>query len=117
MFWAIEESDCLPRFLIGKSRPLNLRILDLHDNEVMNFYRPYGGCCWHSIEITAAGSVIGRVEMERKLWRPGFQIMNQAGDTVLRMELPAMFGNDFKVIVGFNTSELDSSLDYTFTLI
>ena len=110
VFYAVEDTDCCTRNCCGPSRPFDMKILDMHQNEVIHFNRPLRcDSCWcpcflQRLEVSCPpGNVVGYVTQEWTICKPAFRIENAAGDTVLRIEGPfctfSMCGSvDFKVM-------------------
>lgn len=102
MYWANEDADCCGHCCFGADRPFDMKITDIHNNEVMHFMRPIQMGFSDSIEVSAPiGQIAGRIVKEFNLF-PTFKVKNHNNDTVLRIEGPAVttsfFGDvEFKV--------------------
>lgn len=95
VYLAVEDTDCCTRNCCGNSRPFDMKVMDLYNNEIIHFNRPLActGCCFpcclQSIEISAPpGQVIGRVAETWTCWYSNFAIKNQNDETILRIEGP-----------------------------
>lgn len=97
-----------------------MKILDIYQNEVMAFRRPYA--CWlNSVEISAAAEVFGRIEQEWTMLYPSYMVKNHNNESVLRIEGPlctaAIFG-DVEFRVRASSTNIDSTfLDYIFRIL
>ncbi|XP_031632025.1 phospholipid scramblase 2-like, partial [Contarinia nasturtii] len=111
----LSQIDCCTRNCFGSIRPYEMKVLDIHQNEIIHFYRPLAcssccfPCCLQSIEVSAPpGQVIGHIEQEWTLCYPHYSIKNHMGETVLRIEGPLCTfscGGD----VDFNILSLDGT--------
>ncbi|KAJ6632942.1 Phospholipid scramblase 2 [Pseudolycoriella hygida] len=95
IFSAKENTDCLTRNCLGRKRPFEMSIVDQRGEEVIHLSRPLAcgicclRCCPQSIEIHAPlGNLIGTVEEEWNLLIPKYQVKDETGSVVLRIEGP-----------------------------
>lgn len=110
VYWAVEDTDCCTHYCLGSIRPFDIKIWDIHQNEVIHFCRPFSCTCWcfqccymQSIEISSPpGRIIGRVTQTSTYFYSNFDIKNHLNKTVLRIEGPRFIWRcyrdiDFKV--------------------
>ncbi|KAA0190256.1 hypothetical protein HAZT_HAZT006378 [Hyalella azteca] len=95
IFMALEDSDCCSRNLCGNLRPLDIKIIDCNQTEVMKLVRPLAcqGCCFpcclQTMDVECPpGTVVGRIEQQWSILTPKFDIKNEAGETVLKIKGP-----------------------------
>ena len=109
MYFAMEDSDCCTRNCCGPERPFDMRILDNSQREVIHLERPLRCssscciCCLQEITIfSPPGCVIGGVKQECDLCYPKFEVCNEQGECVLKIEGPCVtcnFCNDVEFLV------------------
>lgn len=95
LFWAKEKNDCCTRNCCGSIRPMEMKIIDANDREVIHLSRPLrcdDCCCPHFLQemkVTAPpGNLIGKVVQNWSILRPSFDIQDGTGTTVLKIEGP-----------------------------
>lgn len=110
VYFAVEENDCCNRNCCGSSRSFDMRILDHAKNEVVHFRRDLAcdscwfPCCLQVLEVfSPPGHRIGTVEQTWSLFTPEFDVKNESGQCVLKIEGPVcrygICGNvEFKIL-------------------
>ncbi|XP_077971107.1 phospholipid scramblase 2-like [Styela clava] len=110
VYFAAEQSDCCTRQCCGPCRNFEMKILDNHQQEVMHLERPlrcascWTPCCLQQMTITSPpGTVIGSIEQTWDIFLPKFDVKNEQGETVLKIEGPCFTCNfcgdvEFKVL-------------------
>lgn len=95
VYWAAESNDCCTRNCCGPHRPFDMKIMDIHKTQVLHLYRPLRcdsccfPCCLQAMEVSAPpGNVIGTVEQNWSIFKPSFDLKDQSGNTVLKIEGP-----------------------------
>ncbi|XP_015784445.1 phospholipid scramblase 2-like isoform X1 [Tetranychus urticae] len=92
IFNAIEDPTFCSTFCWVTVRPINLKITDSEEREVINFHRLLkcqdccSPCCLQSIQVTASGVVCGFIEETWSLWQAKFNICDASGETVLQVK-------------------------------
>lgn len=95
VYWAAESNDCCTRNCCGPHRPFDMKIMDIHKTQVLHLYRPLRcdsccfPCCLQTMEVSSPpGNVIGTVEQNWSIFTPSFDLKDQTGQTVLKIEGP-----------------------------
>lgn len=95
VYFAGEDTDCCTRNCCGPTRPFDMKIVDSSQREVLHLYRPlrcdscWFPCCLQEMEVSSPpGNVIGYVEQNWSVFKPSFDIKDQSGQTVLKIEGP-----------------------------
>lgn len=95
VYWAAEENDCCTRNCCGPHRPFDMKIMDIHKTQVLHLYRPLRcdsccfPCCLQQMEVSSPpGNIIGTVEQNWSILKPSFDLKDQTGQTVLKIEGP-----------------------------
>lgn len=95
VYWAAESNDCCTRNCCGPQRPFDMKIMDIHKTQVLHLYRPLRcdsccfPCCLQTMEVSSPpGNVIGTVEQNWSIFCPSFDLKDQSGQTVLKIEGP-----------------------------
>ena len=95
VYWAAESNDCCTRNCCGPHRPFDMKIMDIHKTQVLHLYRPLRcdsccfPCCLQTMEVSSPpGQVIGTVEQNWSILSPSFDLKDQSGQTVLKIEGP-----------------------------
>ncbi|KAK7603530.1 hypothetical protein V9T40_003529 [Parthenolecanium corni] len=96
VYFAIEDSDCCNRNCCGACRDFDMKILDNFENEVIHLEltfqsEPVGccACCLRELRVySPPGHLIGTVEEEWSLCTPMYNIKNETGQCVLKIEGP-----------------------------
>lgn len=110
VYWAIEDTNCFRQFCLGSIRPFDIKIWDIHQNEVIHFDRPlactcccFPCCCMQSLQISSPpGQIIGRLNQVSTYFHMDFDVKNHMNETVLRIVSPRLIlrcwrAIDFKV--------------------
>lgn len=110
VYFAAEQSDCCTRQCCGPCRNFEMKIMDNNKQEVVHLERPlrcascWTPCCLQELTITSPpGTVIGSIEQQWDIFLPKFNVKNENGDTVLKIEGPCITCNacgdvEFKVM-------------------
>lgn len=97
LFFAAEDNDCCTRNFCGPIRPFEMSIVDPVNpqQEVIHVSRPFRcdsccfPCCLQEMEISAPpGNVIGRLKQNWSVCCPNFSVMNEGGETVMKIKGP-----------------------------
>lgn len=95
VYWAAEDNDCCTRNCCGPQRPFDMKIMDIHKTQVLHLSRPLRcdsccfPCCLQNMEVSSPpGNVIGTVEQNWSILYPSFDLKDQSGQTVLKIEGP-----------------------------
>jgi len=94
IYFAVEDTDCCTRNCCGPARPFDIKIMDHQQREVIHLDRPLRcqsccfPCCLQELEVTSNHSLMGMVKQNWSLCGPSFDIMNEGGNTVLKIEGP-----------------------------
>lgn len=110
VYFAAEQSDCCTRQCCGPCRSFEMKIMDNMQQEVMHLERPlrcascWTPCCLQEMTITSPpGTVIGKLKQRWDMLFPKFDVENENGDTILKIEGPCLTCNmcgdvEFKVM-------------------
>ncbi|XKL62681.1 hypothetical protein PGB90_002514 [Kerria lacca] len=95
IFYAVEDNDCCTRNCCGNLRSFDIKILDNMKNEVIHLNREFAcqsccfPCCLQKLEVfSPPGYLIGTVEQNWSLCIDEFDVKNESGTTVLKLEGP-----------------------------
>jgi hypothetical protein len=111
---AIEDSDYFSRTCLGRSRPFNMRIRDLHDKHVAHVSRDFR---WglQKLDVSCPpGIVVASVNHELSWTASKYRIANCEGQTILRINGPppylcCMCGTvEFKLLTPDESIEIGS---------
>ena len=98
IYFAIEESGCFVRNFCGSTRPFAMKIIDQNQLEVIHLDRPLRcqtccyPCCLQKMEVLSGNSPLGTIKQNWSLCKASFDIKNEGGDTVLKIQGPFCIG-------------------------
>ncbi|XP_062341443.1 phospholipid scramblase 1 [Osmerus eperlanus] len=95
IYTAKEDNDCCTRNCCGTLRRFQMKIKDLHDQEVIHIVRPFRcasccfPCCLQEMEVQSPpGTTVGYVVQEWHPFIPKFSIQGASKETLLKIEGP-----------------------------
>ncbi|XP_065203424.1 phospholipid scramblase 1 [Planococcus citri] len=95
VFYAVEDNDCCTRLCCGAMRSFDIKILDNYKNEVIHIRRDLAcsscwfPCCLQKLQVfSPPGNLVGSVEQTWSICTPEFDVKNESGSTVLKIEGP-----------------------------
>ncbi|KAF8791906.1 phospholipid scramblase 2-like [Argiope bruennichi] len=95
IYTAREDTGCCTRNCCGSCRPFDLKIKNNYGTEIIHLSRDLRcsfccfPCCLQRLEVFAPpGQFIGAVVQKWSIFKPQFQIENESGDAVLKIEGP-----------------------------
>lgn len=94
VYFAVEDTDCCTRNCCGPVRPFDMKIMDHNQREVIHLDRPLRcqsclfPCCLQEMEVLSNHSLLGMVKQNWSICSPSFDVMNEGGNTVLKIEGP-----------------------------
>ncbi|KAK7603528.1 hypothetical protein V9T40_003527 [Parthenolecanium corni] len=95
VFYAVEDNDCCTRNCCGGMRSFEMKVFDSSKNEIIRFDRDFRcdscwfPCCLQELKVSSPpGHLIGSVEQTWSICTPEFDIKNESGQCVLKIEGP-----------------------------